>query len=60
METIKIIPPQWKRKHSIILKAIFNTNQTKKEKEELDNIIAMTLWRMWLFDDNSNNGREWK
>ena len=54
MENIKVIPPQWKRKYSIILKAVFNTNQTKREKKELDNITAMTLWRMWLFDESKH------
>ncbi|MFC1797893.1 hypothetical protein ACFLY2_01760 [Patescibacteria group bacterium] len=42
MERIKIIPPQGKRKYSIIFKATF-TKQTKEEKEVLDNKIAILL-----------------
>jgi len=50
MQITKIIPPQWKRKHKIIIKAHF-PKLTKKEQEELDKKLAMTLWNMWLFDD---------
>lgn len=56
MERIKIIPPQGKRKHSIIFKATFS-KQTKEEKEALDNKTAMLLWSMWLFDEPKSNGR---
>lgn len=56
MKGFKVIPPQGKRKHSIILKAIF-TKQTKEEKETLDNKLAMLLWSMWLFNEPKMNGR---
>ena len=50
MKNILVIPPQWKRKHKIIIKANFS-KLTKEEQEDLDNKLAMTLWSMWLFDD---------
>lgn len=46
-KTILIIPPQWKRKHKIIIKAVFNNKITKEEQEELDLSITKLLFNFW-------------
>lgn len=46
-----IIPPQWKRKHKIIIKAIFNDKITKEEQKELDLEVAKLLFSFWVFDN---------
>lgn len=56
MERIKVIPPQGKRKHSIMFKATF-IKQTIEQNKVLDNKIAMLLWGMWLFNEPKSNGR---
>lgn len=45
MKNILIIPPQGKRKHKIIITAIFNTKITKEEQDVLDKRIADILFK---------------
>lgn len=43
----KIIHPQWKRKHKIILRARFSDD--KKQLKDVKQVVARTLGEMWVF-----------